>query len=107
MARRFKKKIVRQICDIPVLQAHWDEHIAEVKQCPCCQPKNQATFDNILDLDPSSKVLHGPNIRAYVLYLSLQPVILLNRIAVHVSDLHGVPVFTGNRHHSGVAAKDG
>ena len=50
--------------------------------------------------------MYGPNIRAYVLYLSLQQIIPLDRIAVHASDFHGVPVSTSNRHHSGVAAKD-
>ena len=50
--------------------------------------------------------MYGPNIRACVLYLNLQQIIPLNRIAAHVSDLYGVPVSTGNRHHCGVAAKD-
>ena len=101
-----QKQVVRQICNIPGPQARWNEPIAEVKQCPCCKPKNQATSDNILDRYPSSKVMYGPNIRAYVLYLSLQQIISLNRIAAHVSDFYGVPVSTSNRHHFGVAAKD-
>ena len=104
--RADSKKITRQICDILVPQAHWNEPIAEVRLCPCCKPMNQATFGNILDRDPSSKVMYGPNIRAYVLYLSLQQIITLNRIAAHVSDLCGVPISTSNRHHSRVAAKD-
>ena len=101
-----QKEILRQICDIPILQAYWNESIAEVKQCLCYKQEDQATFRNILDLDPSSKVMYGPNIPAYELYLSLQQIIPLNRIAAHVSDLYGVPVSTGNRHYSRVTAKD-
>ena len=66
-----QKQILRQICVIPVPQAHWNEPIAEVRQCPCCKHKNQATFDHILDRDPSSKVMYGPNLRAYARHLSL------------------------------------
>ena len=93
--RAGSKKIVRRLCDIPVPQTHWGEPVAEVKQCPCCKPKNQAAFDHILDRDPSSEVMSDPDIRAYVLYLSLQQIIPLNRIAAHVSDFYGVPVSTG------------
>lgn len=81
----------RQVHDIPPIELRIYEHRAEVKNCPHCGVKNQASFPAYAE----SVVQYGPRLKSMMVYLMEGQLLPSARTCEILSDIVGVSVSEG------------
>lgn len=83
--------LARQVHDLPELRLHVTEYQAEVKVCPHCQQREQATFPSQVP----GQVQYGPRLLATAVFLSVGHFIPLERVTQILTALFGADLSDG------------
>ena len=84
------KVIVRQVYDLPAIEAFITEHRAQRRRCRCgCE--TTAPFPT----EATGPACYGPNLRALVCYLVVRQHIPIGRVAELLRDAYAIPVSPG------------
>jgi len=75
----------RQVFDVPITSLEVTEHQRQTKRCPSCGCENRGEFPEGV----GSRTQYGPNLRAFLSYLTVYQLIPLKRACELVSDLFG------------------
>ncbi|SMB82702.1 IS66 family transposase [Deinococcus hopiensis] len=77
--------LARQVQDLPEVQLHVTEYQAEVKVCPRCHQRQQATFPQ----DVRGQVQYGPRFQAVAVYLNVAQFLPFKRVSDVLETLYG------------------
>lgn len=86
---------IRQVLDF-IAKMETTEHRAQVKTCPKCHHKNQASFPTGIDY----KTQYGDSTKAIFSYLNIQQLLPLKRLTETIRDLTGHSVSQGTIIHA-------
>ena len=89
------KEKIRQVLDF-IAKMETTEHRAQVKTCPKCHHKNQASFPTGIDY----KTQYGDSTKAIFSYLNIQQLLPLKRLTETIRDLTGHSVSQGTIIHA-------
>lgn len=81
----------RQVYELPPLALEVTEHQAEIKVCPCCQTRLQASFPEGVN----QTTQYGPRVKGLLVYLNNYQLVPYQRIGELFRDLFGQPVSAG------------
>ncbi len=78
----------RQVFELPKPKLEVTEFSAETKQCPNCGKITKAVFPDLV----TAPVQYGQRFNAFLVYLSQQQLVPLNRVTQLCQELYGAPV---------------
>jgi len=83
-------EVVRQVIDLPAVEATVTDHVAYRRRCAC-------GVETVADLPPEARapVCWGPEVRAFAVYLLVRQHLPVERTAELLADLLDAPVSTG------------
>ncbi len=81
----------RQVFDLPSMKLQVTEHQAEVKVCPHCQARCQASFPQ----EVTQPTQYGPRVKGLMVYLHDYQLLPFQRLQELATDLWGQPISPG------------